>query len=119
MLLHTSLGINNTQVLCTTAWIPTHGVLSGCVAATSGAAILTTWYRNNRKARVMNLGTECFAPNASPICCAYQGGFPGVGPVGGNTRNKVEDTIGKIVDKAPTQVRGQLQGMFGKAKKFF
>lgn len=81
-------------------------------------ALLTDLDRNNRKARIMNLGPECFAPTASPICCAYQGDFPGVGPVGG-TRNKVEDTIGKIVDKAPTQVRGQLQGMFGKAKKFF
>jgi hypothetical protein len=66
----------------------------------------------------MNLGSECFAPNASPVCCAYQGGFPGVGPVGGSTHNKIEDTIGKIVDKAPTQVRAPLQGLFGKAKKF-
>lgn len=81
-------------------------------------ALLTDLDRNNRKARIMNLGPECFAPAASPTFCAYQGGFPGVGPVGG-TRNKVEDTIGKIVDKAPTQVRGQLQGIFGKAKKFF
>lgn len=86
---------------------------------TGSAALLTKWDRNNRKARIMNLGPECFAPDASPVCCAYQGGFPGVGPVGGNTRNKVEDTIGKIVDKAPTQVRGQLQGIFGKAKKLF
>ncbi|POS71558.1 alpha-L-arabinofuranosidase II [Diaporthe helianthi] len=73
---------------------------------------------NNRKARIMNLGPECFAENASPVCCSYQGVFPGVGPVGGSTRNKVEDTIGKIVDKAPAQLRGQLQGFLGKAKKF-
>lgn len=74
----------------------------------------------NRKARVMSLGPEAFAPNASPVCCAYGGGS-GAGPASGGgsgSRQKIEDTIGKFVNKAPAQVRTPLQGILGKAKKF-
>lgn len=72
----------------------------------------------NRKARVLSMGPESFAPNAPSVYCAYGGGGHGDGPTSSDSRRKVEDTIGKIVGKAPPQVKAPLQGLLGKAKKF-
>lgn len=75
----------------------------------------------NRKARVLNLGPECFASGASPVCCAYGGGARGgAGPAArGGAQKKIGDVIGKYVNKAPPRIRTPLQGILGKVKKFF
>ncbi|KUI52934.1 Extracellular exo-alpha-(1-_5)-L-arabinofuranosidase [Cytospora mali] len=70
---------------------------------------------NNRKARVIGLGPESFAQHASPVCCAYEAKSPGVGL--SSARQKVEDTMEKIVECAPGKVKEQFQGILGKAKK--
>lgn len=73
---------------------------------------------NNRKARVLELGPGCFAQHASPVCCAYQVTSPGGGS-SSRIGQEVEEVMGQMVDSAPVRVKGQLQGLLGRAKKFF
>lgn len=69
----------------------------------------------NRKARVVNMGPECFAAHAQPLCCAFLGpqGQGGQGGQGGG--NKFGDSFDKLTSKAPESLKGVLGGL----KKFF
>lgn len=72
----------------------------------------------NRKARVIDLGPECFAHDASPVCCAYRKASTSLecSGVGGKVQGRI---MGKMVDSAPETVKERLQDVFGKSKQFF
>lgn len=73
----------------------------------------------NRKARVINLGPECFRPDASPMCCAYAG-TNHAGP-GGSHASQGEDMkvkVGRVIDKYGDKAPASLRGLLGKARKF-